>query len=201
MKLTAIFSLIFVLPTIALAEYHPSEPWTTLKPTAPIPTGALTSFSSSFGIAPFQVTDQAALASISSAASATATTTLASSSTVSSSGDSIPAATSTDYSKYFTLRTVKQPGALELNLDDTILTDGFGRIGAIVANRQFQFDGPPPQAGTIYAAGWSVTLNGTLAIGDNDVFFQCLSGTFYNLYDKSLGSHCNAVFLRTVAFV
>ena len=44
---------------------------------------------------------------------------------------------------------------LQLHLEDGVLYDSHGRIGSIVANHQFQFDGPPPQAGAIYARGWS----------------------------------------------
>ncbi len=88
-----------------------------------------------------------------------------------------------------------------MNLKGGILTDGKGRIGSIVANRQFQFDGPPPQAGAIYAAGWSITPAGNLAIGDKDVFYQCLSGDFYNLYDETLGKHCNQVYLQAIDLV
>lgn len=90
-------------------------------------------------------------------------------------------------------------GSLTLTLADGKLTDSQGRIGAIVANRQFQFDGPPPQAGTIYASGWSACSNGSLAIGGATTFYQCLSGTFYNLYDQSVGEQCNAVTLQIQA--
>ncbi|VEU21512.1 DEKNAAC102207 [Brettanomyces naardenensis] len=92
-------------------------------------------------------------------------------------------------------------GDLSLHLDNGILTDAKGRIGSIVANRQFQFDGPPPQAGAIYAAGWNVSPDGYLAIGDNDEFWQCLSGTFYNLYDESIGGQCHPVHLKVVNLV
>ncbi|KAL3230587.1 Cell wall mannoprotein PIR3 [Nakaseomyces bracarensis] len=95
----------------------------------------------------------------------------------------------------------KNDGTLEMNLKGGILTDGKGRIGSIVANRQFQFDGPPPQAGAIYAAGWSLTPEGNLAIGDNDVFYQCLSGNFYNLYDEHIGSQCTPVHLSAIDLV
>ncbi|CDR40180.1 CYFA0S04e05314g1_1 [Cyberlindnera fabianii] len=91
--------------------------------------------------------------------------------------------------------------SLAMVLKDGVLTDVAGRIGSIVANRQFQFDGPPPQAGAIYAGGWSVTKEGNLAIGDNDVFYQCLSGSFYNLYDETLGEHCKAIHLEVVDLV
>ena len=95
----------------------------------------------------------------------------------------------------------KNSGTLELTLKDGVLTDAKGRIGSIVANRQFQFDGPPPQAGAIYAAGWSITPDGNLAIGDNDVFYQCLSGTFYNLYDEHIGSQCTPVHLEAIDLI
>ncbi|EDO19005.1 hypothetical protein Kpol_2002p76 [Vanderwaltozyma polyspora DSM 70294] len=92
-------------------------------------------------------------------------------------------------------------GILAMTLKGGMLTDSKGRIGSIVANRQFQFDGPPPQAGTIYAAGWNLTPSGNLAIGDNDVFYQCLSGNFYNLYDQSIGGQCSPVYLQSVNLV
>ncbi|CCD22258.1 uncharacterized protein NDAI_0A01000 [Naumovozyma dairenensis CBS 421] len=95
----------------------------------------------------------------------------------------------------------KASGTLEMNLKGGILTDGKGRIGSIVANRQFQFDGPPPQAGAIYAAGWSLTPEGNLAIGDNDIFYQCLSGDFYNLYDEHIGSQCHPVQLQAIDLI
>ena len=100
-----------------------------------------------------------------------------------------------------TAETCKSSGTLEMNLNAGILTDGKGRIGSIVANRQFQFDGPPPQAGAIYAAGWSITPEGNLAIGNQDTFYQCLSGNFYNLYDEHIGSQCNEVHLQAIDLV
>jgi len=91
--------------------------------------------------------------------------------------------------------------SLSMQLNASVLTDSKGRIGAIVANRQFQFDGPPPQAGSIYAAGWSVTQNGLLALGDQTIFYQCHSGDFYNLYDESIAEQCSAVHLAVVDLV
>ncbi|QPG76968.1 hypothetical protein FOA43_004362 [Brettanomyces nanus] len=95
----------------------------------------------------------------------------------------------------------KSGEALTMSLKDSILTDSAGRIGSIVANQQFQFDGPPPQAGAIYAAGWSITDDGKLAIGTTTTFYQCLSGGFYNLYDKSIGAQCAPVNLYIVDLV
>ncbi len=94
----------------------------------------------------------------------------------------------------------KSESALALILNEGELKDAHGRIGAIVANRQFQFDGPPPQAGTIYAGGWSIAGE-SLALGNSTLFFQCLSGNFYNLYDQSIGEHCVPVTLQVVDLV
>ena len=93
-------------------------------------------------------------------------------------------------------KTCKTDNILTLKLENGVLTDHAGRIGSIVANRQFQFDGPPPQAGAIYAAGWSITPDGYLALGDSDIFYQCLSGNFYNLYDESIGGQCSQIHLQ-----
>lgn len=109
--------------------------------------------------------------------------------------------TSGDSTDPVTAVSCKVDGTLSMTLKDSILTDSKGRIGSIVANRQFQFDGPPPQAGAIYAAGWSITPEGNLAIGNKDIFYQCLSGDFYNLYDESIGAQCHPVYLQAVDLV
>jgi Yeast PIR protein repeat len=83
-------------------------------------------------------------------------------------------------------------------LSDSVLTDSKGRIGGIVANHQFQFDGPPSQAGTIYNSGWSVCSNGSLALGPSAIFYQCLSGSFYNLYNTAAGASCEAVIITVI---
>lgn len=95
-------------------------------------------------------------------------------------------------------KTCKTANSLSMQLHGSELTDSHGRIGSIVANRQFQFDGPPPQAGFIYAAGWSITSDQYLALGDQDEFYQCLSGDFYNLYDQSQGAQCNGVKFKVI---
>lgn len=97
-------------------------------------------------------------------------------------------------------KTCKGDNVLTLTLKDSLLTDSHGRVGAIVANRQFQFDGPPPQAGSIYAAGWSIA-DGLLALGDQTTFYQCKSGDFSNLYDESIGAQCSPVELTIQEFV
>jgi hypothetical protein len=91
-----------------------------------------------------------------------------------------------------------QEGSLVVSLADGVLTDAQGRIGSIVSNYQFQFDGPPPQAGAIYTGGFSVCNNGSLAIGGSAEFFQCLSGSFYNLYDRHWAEQCSGVELLVV---
>jgi hypothetical protein len=91
-----------------------------------------------------------------------------------------------------------QEGSLVVKLADGVLTDAQGRIGSIVSNYQFQFDGPPPQAGAIYTGGFSVCSNGSLALGGHADFYQCLSGDFYNLYDRHWAEQCSGVELLVI---
>ncbi|MCJ1472907.1 mucin 12, cell surface associated [Lambiella insularis] len=91
-------------------------------------------------------------------------------------------------------------GTLVETLSGGQLFDSHGRVGYIAANYQFQFDGPP-QAGAIYTGGFSVCANNTLALGGSAVFYQCLSGTFYNLYDQSTGGQCSPVYINVDACV
>lgn len=90
---------------------------------------------------------------------------------------------------------------LQMTLQNGILRDNHGRIGSIVASRQFQFDGPVPQHGAIYAAGWLVTQDGNLALGNVTSFYQCRLGDFYNLYDKPIAAQCSSVKLEAVELV
>ncbi|KAH3678485.1 hypothetical protein WICMUC_001502 [Wickerhamomyces mucosus] len=145
------------------------------------------STSTSTAAAISQITDGQIQATISSNSTATATTS---------------SSAATDSSE-INIQSVscKTDESLALVLNDSVLTDAKGRIGSIVANRQFQFDGPPPQAGAIYAAGWSITEDGYLALGNQTDFYQCLSGTFYNLYDESIGSQCTEVKFEVVDLV
>ena len=83
-------------------------------------------------------------------------------------------------------------GALVCTLKDGVLRDSFLRTGSVVANHQFQFDGPP-QAGAIYTGGFSVCTNGSVAIGGTTRWWQCLSGGFYNLYDEWIGDQCEEI--------
>jgi len=47
----------------------------------------------------------------------------------------------------------------------------------------------------ITASGFSICPNLTLASGTSALFYQCLSGDFYNLYDQSQGKQCNQVYI------
>jgi len=89
---------------------------------------------------------------------------------------------------------------LELTLSNGVLRDSFGRTGYIADNYQFQFDGPP-QAGALTTAGFSVCGNGSLALGGSTIFWQCLSGSFYNLYDRYWAAQCEAVNINVVKLV
>lgn len=90
-----------------------------------------------------------------------------------------------------------EPGSLAITLEDGVLKDQQGRVGYIAANYQFQFDGPP-QAGAIITAGFSICNNGSLALGGSNVFYQCLSGTFYNLYDRYWAAQCSPVTINAL---
>lgn len=92
------------------------------------------------------------------------------------------------------------PDVLTIMLADGVLTDSKGRTGYIAANYQFQFDGPP-QAGAIYTAGWSVCGNGSLALGGQTTFYQCLSGDFYNLYSENWAAQCNPVTIDVLSLM
>ena len=131
----------------------------------------------------------------------TSTTSSASESATSASASSSAASSSATASSGIDAVSCKNSGTLSMKLDNGVLSDEKGRIGSIVANRQFQFDGPPPQAGAIYANGWGITPEGNLAIGNEDVFWQCLSGDFYNLYDTEIGGQCKPVHLEVVNLV
>jgi hypothetical protein len=90
--------------------------------------------------------------------------------------------------------------SLQLHLSDSVLTDALGRTGYIASNYQFQFDAPP-QSGSLYTSGWGVCANGSLSLGGQATFWQCLSGDFYNLYDRWWAGQCSEVVLRVVELV
>ncbi|KAF1847062.1 uncharacterized protein K460DRAFT_363170 [Cucurbitaria berberidis CBS 394.84] len=90
-------------------------------------------------------------------------------------------------------------GALFCTVKDGVLRDQYGRTGSVVANHQFQFDGPP-QAGAIYTGGFAVCKNDSLAIGGTTRWWQCNSGPFYNLYDEWIGEQCEEIRIQ-IAFL
>jgi hypothetical protein len=100
----------------------------------------------------------------------------------------------------YELVACKTTSSLEITLSNGILTDSLGRTGYIASNYQFQFD-KPPQAGAIYTAGFSVCANGSLALGSSNVFWQCLSGSFYNLYDRYWAPQCSPVTIESLTLV
>lgn len=83
-------------------------------------------------------------------------------------------------------------GILVATLENGVLKDGQGRTGYIAANYQFQFD-QPAQTGAIFTAGFSACGNGSLALGGSAVFYECASGDFFNLYDRSWAAQCSPV--------
>ncbi|CAI7173999.1 ASB_collapsed_G0028990.mRNA.1.CDS.1 [Saccharomyces cerevisiae] len=223
-KNVALAASVAALSATASAEgYTPGEPWSTLTPTGSISCGAA-EYTTTFGIAvqaitsskakrdvisqigdgQVQATSAAAAQATDSQVQASTTATPTSSEKISSSASKTSSTNATSSScatPSLKDSSCKNSGTLELTLKDGVLTDAKGRIGSIVANRQFQFDGPPPQAGAIYAAGWSITEDGYLALGDSDVFYQCLSGNFYNLYDQNVAEQCSAIHLEAVSLV
>lgn len=93
------------------------------------------------------------------------------------------------------------PNTLLMSLRGGILRDTQNRIGSIVSSHQFQFDGPLPQHGTVYANGWNVSSKGRLALGNSTTFYQCASGEFYNLYDRKIAFQCKPVTLEVVELI
>ena len=220
-KNVALAASVAALSATASAEgYTPGEPWSTLTPTGSISCGAA-EYTTTFGIAVQAITSSKAkrdvisqigdgqvqatsAAATDSQVQASTTATPTSSEKISSSASKTSSTNATSSScatPSLKDSSCKNSGTLELTLKDGVLTDAKGRIASIVANRQFQVDGPPPQAGAIYAAGWSITEDGYLALGDSDVFYQCLSGNFYNLYDQNVAEQCSAIHLEAVSLV
>ncbi|KAG7663391.1 uncharacterized protein J8A68_003043 [[Candida] subhashii] len=94
--------------------------------------------------------------------------------------------------------------SLRIALKNGTIVDEQGRIGSIVANHQFQFDGPPPQAGTIYAGNWNLyNYDGSghylLSLGSQFIFYACSGGDFNNLYDVAITDQCFPVIFRAYA--
>ncbi|XBW34531.1 hypothetical protein QEN19_000079 [Hanseniaspora menglaensis] len=91
---------------------------------------------------------------------------------------------------------------LSVTLENGILKDSTGKIGSIVSSHQFQFNGPWPAAGTLLAGGWSITPDSNLALGDNDIFYECLTGEgYYDLFNEFIGSQCIPIQLEVVTLI
>jgi hypothetical protein len=88
-------------------------------------------------------------------------------------------------------------GTLVITLKDGSTLDAQGRTGYIASNYQFQFD-KPAQAGTLVNSGFSVCEGNVLALGSSKTFYQCLSGDFYNLYDRTWAAQCEPVSIIAV---
>jgi len=86
-------------------------------------------------------------------------------------------------------------GTLKLSLEDGKLTDQAGRTGYIAANYQFQFDSPV-QEGALETEGFGLCSNGSMSLQGSTVFYQCLSGDFYNLYSQSTGAQCIPIHIQ-----
>lgn len=94
-------------------------------------------------------------------------------------------------------RDLDERDILTIDLNKGILTDSVGRTGYIASNFQFQFD-EPPQAGALYTAGFSLCGNNSLALGGSAIFYQCYSGGFYNLYDRSWAAQCSPIYIEAI---
>ena len=122
----------------------------------------------------------------------------------------VPGGCSSDYSGYFEYNPVPLTAKLSTpsapttctsepysTLKGGVLTDQCERTGSIVANNQFQYD-LNVQNNAINTGGFSVCGNGTLAVAGSAVFYHCLSGSFYNLYDANVAAQCSPVFLEVI---
>ncbi|KAI0105042.1 hypothetical protein GGR51DRAFT_520647 [Nemania sp. FL0031] len=88
-------------------------------------------------------------------------------------------------------------GILVVTLQDGSTQDAQGRTGYIASNYQFQFDAPP-QAGALFTSGFSLCEDNIMALGSSKTFYQCLSGNFYNLYDRTWAAQCEPVSIIAV---
>ncbi|GME70993.1 unnamed protein product [Ambrosiozyma monospora] len=78
-----------------------------------------------------------------------------------------------------------------------LLYDPSGEVGFIASNGQFMFAGPPPQAGTLYAAGWSLTDDYFLALGFQTSFWACQAdGANYKVFNSKIYESCQEVMAK-----
>jgi hypothetical protein len=95
-------------------------------------------------------------------------------------------------------RQSQSDAALIVTLNNGVLTDDQGRQGYVASNDQLQFNSPV-QTNAIATSGFSVCANNSLALSGSAIWYQCLSGDFYNLYDKSIGAQCGPVYIYALA--
>ncbi|TKA32800.1 hypothetical protein B0A50_01025 [Salinomyces thailandicus] len=91
----------------------------------------------------------------------------------------------------------QQDNPLQVTLEDGVLVDDEGRTGYIASNGQFQFN-DPVQQNAIATSGFSVCSNGSLAINGDAIFYECLSGDFYNLYSENDAGQCTEVYIEVI---
>ncbi|GMG32031.1 unnamed protein product [Ambrosiozyma monospora] len=70
------------------------------------------------------------------------------------------------------------------------------RVGSFSSSTQFQFDGNPPQYGDIYSAGWNVSPENYLALGDTDVFWGCAQDDTFKVYSSQYYDFCIQVKMK-----
>ncbi|KAJ2895063.1 Cell wall mannoprotein PIR3 [Zalerion maritima] len=87
--------------------------------------------------------------------------------------------------------TCSEESLLEMTLYDGVLSDAENRTGYIASNYQFQFD-DPPQTNALATDGFSV-CGSSLALDSSTVWYQCLSGDFYNLYTDDWAEQCESI--------
>lgn len=97
------------------------------------------------------------------------------------------------------LTSLQRDTPLTIMLTNGVLKDSDGRTGYLASNMQFQFDNPP-QAGAIYTAGFTICSNGSLALGNDALWWSCLSGSFSNIYYESQGGQCKEVTLQAIPY-
>jgi len=132
------------------------------------------------------------------AAAVTAIPQASSGSQCASSAPTTFAVTTVNATKTATKRSLERrqlDGTLKISLKDGKLTDQAGRTGYIAGNYQFQFDSPV-QANAKETEGFGLCSNGSMSLMGSTVFYQCLSGDFYNLYSQSTGAQCIPIHIQ-----
>ncbi|KAI1437087.1 hypothetical protein GGR50DRAFT_139925 [Xylaria sp. CBS 124048] len=86
---------------------------------------------------------------------------------------------------------------LVVTFKDGHIFDAKGRAGYIASNYQLQFDSPA-QSGALVTSGFSLCEDSTLALGSSKTFYQCRSGSIFNLYDRTWASQCEPAFIVAI---